>query len=186
MWSAVEFKCSLIELITNTHHTNKKSVWVYFYDAITLSHRDKGFQDPFTVSASPLAWSGRLSQRIAELAAFKARTSGSMASENRPNALQHHKSISSNKTRAALGSHTDAFDGFPGEQFCMWDDNRSRMRRNISAVDFYAISKDWCGIDHAKSCCCFWYCETKHLCSDHKVITNNEQNVITFILPNVL
>ncbi len=120
MWSAVKFKRSPIELITNTRRTNKKSVGVYFYDAITLSHTDKVFQNPFPVSASPLA-----------LAVFKARTSGSMASENRPNALQHHKSISSNKTRAALGSHTDAFDGFPGERFCMRDENRSRMRRNI-------------------------------------------------------
>lgn len=86
---------------------------VYFYDAITLFYKEKRLSRFVYSQCVPSGWIWRFTQLS------KDRTSGSMASENRPNGLQDHKSITSNKTRAVLGSHTDAFDDFPGEKLCI-------------------------------------------------------------------
>ncbi len=153
MWSAVKFKRSLIELITNTRRTNKKSVGVYFYDAITLSHRDKVFQNPFPVSASPLA-----------LAVFKARTSGSMASENRPN-VYNTTNLSAPIRPGQLLART-----LMHLMASQVSDSACETKTDLewdATLDYYANNKDWCGIDRVKSCCCV------NTYSDHRVIKNN-------------
>ncbi len=156
MWSAVKFKRSPIELITNTRRTNKKSVGVYFYDAITLSHTDiKSFKTHFQWAHPPPLWLSQ-SSKPEHLAVWPRRTDLTR--------LQHHKSISSNKTRGSSWLAHWCIWWLPGERFCMRDENRSEWD---ATLDYYANSKDWCGIDRGKRCCCV------NTYSDHRVIKNN-------------